>query len=72
MCAALAETMAEWEELEERTEVANHELVAEDKRCEACLRLREVPDMGDADGNGAGSGGGGREGLREGARLGWA
>ncbi len=46
MRALLAKMLAEWEELEERIEAVNHELVAEAKQCEACVRLREVPGIG--------------------------
>lgn len=46
MRAVLAETLAEWEELEERIAVANHGLVAEGKQCEACVHRREAPGVG--------------------------
>ena len=46
MRALLAEMRAEWEELEEKIEAVNHELLAAAKQCEACERLREVPGIG--------------------------
>ena len=46
MRALLAEMLAEWEELVARIEAINHELVAEARQCEACVRLREVPGIG--------------------------
>ena len=46
MRALQADMLAEWEQLEERIDAINRELVAKAKQCEACERLWEVPGIG--------------------------
>ena len=42
----LADMRQEWQQLQERIQAIDCELVAEAQQCEACTRLREVPGIG--------------------------